>query len=90
VLALLGTAFFMTIPDGTSLLTAGQHAAFGTAGVFAALGLIIALTLLSKRSGRRGVRPHPVEGQRCIPKKVDTPTREDVRAELQYSVTNSE
>ncbi|MFJ7491000.1 MFS transporter [Streptomyces sp. NPDC097727] len=32
-------------------LTTGQHAAFGAAGVFAALALITALTLLSKRSG---------------------------------------
>ncbi|MFJ9028600.1 MFS transporter [Streptomyces sp. NPDC102274] len=33
-------------------LTAGQQAAFEAAGVFAALGLIIALTLFGKRSGR--------------------------------------
>ncbi|MFF4778594.1 MFS transporter [Microtetraspora fusca] len=33
-------------------LTAGQHAAFEAAGVFAAIALITALTLLSKRSDR--------------------------------------
>jgi MFS family permease len=33
-------------------LTSGQQAAFGSAGIFAALGLIIALTLLGKRMWR--------------------------------------
>jgi MFS family permease len=38
-------------------LTSGQQAAFGAAGAFAALGLIIALTLLGRRSGRAQTEP---------------------------------